>query len=57
MVTPAILALHGEPLDPLNPATATYHNLYAIIVVVMAFVAMESAMNVVDREKITFSFN
>ena len=36
--------LYAELQDPMNPATATYHNLYAIITVVTAFVAMESTM-------------
>ena len=40
-VTPAI-SLHGEPLDLRVSFIATYHNIYAIIIVVRAFVAMES---------------
>ena len=51
-VTPAIssILLHAESPDPVDPATATYHNRYAIIIVVMAFVAMESAKLAAIRE-------
>ena len=34
--------------------TATYHNLYAIIIVVMAFVAMESVKLAVAKEMAMF---
>ena len=40
---PCNICLHGGPLDPWISFIATYHNLYAIIIVVTAFVAMESA--------------
>ena len=49
-VTPAKL-LHGEPLDPVTiPPTATYHNLYTIIIVVTAFVAMENVLLAIVRD-------
>ena len=50
-ITPvSTMSLHCQPLDPVNPLTATYHNLYAIIIVVMAFVKMESMRAVSTRE-------
>ena len=39
------------------PATATYHNLYTIIIVVTAFVAMESVMPAIVRETFTFELD
>jgi hypothetical protein len=44
-MTPA-MSLDVEPLDAVNPAQ-TNHNLYATIIVVTAFVAMESDMAIV----------
>ena len=52
-VTPAI-SLHGEPLDLVNSLTGTYHNLYAIIIVVTAFIAMESRKLAVARNTLAF---
>ena len=40
----------------MNPATATYQNLYAIIIVVTAFVATDNAMPAVVREVLRFEF-
>ena len=45
--------LHVQPLDPVDPATAAYHNIYAIIEVVTAFVVMESAKLAAIREEST----
>ena len=42
---------YGEPAGSSESATATYHNLYAIIIVVIAFVAMESVKLAAAREK------
>ena len=55
-VAPAV-SLQGEPLVlQVNPHTATYHNLYAIIIVVTAFVATESKMPASNRELFKFEF-
>ena len=55
-VTPARI-LHGEPLDQVSfPHTETHHNLYAIIIVVTAFVSMESVMPAVVRDMSRFEF-
>jgi hypothetical protein len=48
-VTPAI-SLHGELLDPWIPPTPTYHNWYAIIIVVTAFIAIEEATRAIVRD-------
>ena len=55
-VNPAI-SYQGEPLDPVNPPTETYHNLYPIIIVVTAFVATESRTAASDRELFIFEKN
>jgi len=37
-----VISPYGKPRNPVDPPTVTYHNLYAIINVVTALVAMES---------------
>ena len=52
-VTP-VISLHGEPLDTGDPTHGTYHNLYAIIIVVTAFVDVESVMLAIELESKPF---
>jgi len=42
MVGPA-KSLYDEPLDPRILFIVTYHNLYAIIIVMMTFIVMDNA--------------
>ena len=56
MMNPTI-PLHIEPLGPVNPATTTYHNLCAISIIVVAFVAVESISTTRIRKLSRFESN